>query len=323
MPSPDPVEGASGRARLLWQATHVDHWNVGVVRAPIATLLSGEVGDVDWMPHPDEGRLQADPFGVVHDGRRWVLYEALDYAEDRGFLLARELRDEGWGDEVPVLREVYHQSYPYPISLGGEVFLVPERFGAREVAILRAVEFPSRWEHHATLRADFCGIDSTLLWREGLWWCWTTDREQGHDRRLLLFFAERLEGPWHAHPGNPVRIDVRAARCGGTPFEHEGALYRPGQDYSRKNEERITWNRVTELTTQHYCEETVGTLEPLGRGRYPDKLHTVATLGDWTLIDGARERSVLEPAMLRYKLGRIAARLGRRERAVNRTGDRG
>ena len=252
-PSADGVPGASRWARArrtLRQALRVDHWNVGLIRAPIASLLAASPPPVEWMPEPLPGRLNADPFGVIHEGRRYVLYEALDYEDGRGFLAGREVGDAAWGAEFEVLREPFHLSYPYVVQHEGEVYCIPERFEAREIAIFRAVAFPGRWERFATIRSDFCGIDSTILLRDGRWWCWTTDREAGHDRRLQLLFADDLAGPWWPHPQNPIREEIRAARGAGTPFEAGGDLYRPGQDYSRKNEERITLNRVVELSTR-------------------------------------------------------------------------
>lgn len=296
-PAPSRAERWTGAPRALLRrlghlatrATHVDLWNVGVARVSIERFLKEPVQAVEWMPAPDTARLRADPFGVWHGERGTVVYEALDFAVGRGFLAARTVDAHGFGPEREVLHRPGHLSYPFLVEEGGEVFCVPESFESGEIALWRAAPFPERWEKNAVIRAGYPGIDSTLVRHGGLWWCFTTNRADGHATRLDVFWAEVLGGPWHAHAANPVLIDVRAARGAGTPFVHDGVLYRPAQDYSRKLEHRITIRRVLELTPERFREETAVRLDPLGTGPYPDKLHTLSRLGPWTLVDGARE----------------------------------
>jgi len=60
-----------------------------------------------------------------------------------------------------------------------------------------------------------------------------TDADDGPLTKLRVWFADDLLGSWCPHPGNPVKPDIRSARPAGTPFVHDGALYRPAQDCSR------------------------------------------------------------------------------------------
>jgi len=303
------------RARLpraLRRLLFVDVWNVGLVEAPIdAFLAPGFRPEVRWLPAAGPGRLQADPFALEHEGRWWVLYEALEHAGGRGYLVARELLpDGGFGPEREVLRRPFHLSYPYLVQDAGELYCVPESFEAGEVALYRACSFPDGWERVAALLPCFRGIDSTFVRHAGRWWCFTTEKGSGHDRALHLFHAADLRGPWHAHARNPVKLDPRSARGAGTPFVHQDALYRPAQDCSRIHEERVTLNRVVELTPATFREELVTTVEPLGRGPYPHKLHTLSAAGPRTLVDGCRETFVLsDPRLLLFKLRRVVGRL--------------
>jgi hypothetical protein len=54
---------------------------------------------------------------------------------------------------------------------------------------------------------------------DGRWWLAyaAADRETDKMAALHFAFAEKLEGPWHPHPANPVRVDRGGARPGGTP----------------------------------------------------------------------------------------------------------
>lgn len=298
--------------RTLRRAAFVDVWNVGVVEAPIAAFLAPDFRpEVRWLPAHGPARIHADPFALRRDGREWVFYERLDHAEGRGFLVARELLADGFGDEHVVLRAPHHLSYPFVLEHEGELWLVPESHEAGEVALWRCRSFPGEWERITTLLPGFRGIDSTLTHHACRWWMFTSEHGNGHDRRLHVFHAEHLTGPWRAHAQNPVKHDARSVRGAGTPFVHAGELYRPAQDCSRIHEERITLNRIVELTPERFHEETVRILDPLGTGPYPHKLHTLSAAGNRTLLDACRETCVLaHPELVRFKCRRLVQRPG-------------
>ncbi|MDQ3086109.1 MAG: hypothetical protein M3Q67_04825 [Actinomycetota bacterium] len=158
----------------------------------------------------------------------------------------------------------------------------------------------------------------------GSWWLTCTDNEDNPDTNLLVWHASRLEGPWVAHAANPVKIDVRSARPGGTPFVHRGELYRPAQDCSRAYGGRVVVNRVTRLTPQEFAEEPAATFEPSAASPFPDGRHTLSAVGDITLVDG--HRFVFVAAALRHFLriwGRnLATGLGRKLRIASSPGAR-
>jgi hypothetical protein len=87
-----------------------------------------------------------------------------------------------------------------------------------------------------------------------------------------------------------VKTDVRSSRPAGTPFVHEGSLYRPAQDCSRTYGGRIALNRIVTLTSEDFLEEPVALIEPVRSSRYPDGVHTVSAFGEHTLVDGKRRR---------------------------------
>lgn len=308
------LHGLPRRVRALARrALTVDLWNVGLVEAPIHAFLRADFEPrIRWLPAAGSERLSADPFALECDGRTHVVYESLDFAEGRGLLVARELGEAGFGPERPVLRLPFHLSYPFLLRRGAEVFCVPESCEAGEVSLYRATRFPDGWERVASLLPGFAGVDSTILEWNGRWWCFTTEKGDAHASKLKLFHAPDLLGPWVPHRRNPVKVDVRSARGGGTPFVWQGQLYRPAQDYSRVLEGSLTLNRVVVLDEERFEEETVATVGPFPREPYPDKCHTLCALGERTLIDGCREVSVLtHPRLLAFKWRRALAWLRR------------
>jgi hypothetical protein len=116
-------------------------------------------------------------------------------------------------------------------------------------------------------------------------------------------------GEWHAHVGNPIKIDIRSARPAGPPFRHRGDLIRPAQDCSKRYGGSVVFNRVVQLTPFDFLEEPIARLEPDYRGPYPAGLHTVCGAGGVTIIDGARHAFI--PSEMRRALAR-KLRIGKR-----------
>jgi hypothetical protein len=132
-------------------------------------------------------------------------------------------------------------------------------------------------------------LDATLFQYGKDWWFGASvPAPKGAECELHLYYADELMGPWRPHPANPVKVDVRSARPGGTPFWHEGALYRPAQDCSRTYGGSVAFNRVVRLTRNSYIEECVARLEPAANATYARGLHTVSAAGNATLVDAKR-----------------------------------
>jgi hypothetical protein len=178
-----------------------------------------------------------------------------------------------------------HLSYPFIVEDGGEIFCIPESSEADEIAIYRARSFPRDWERVATLIGGFGGCDSSVIFRDGLWWLFCTPRD-APNHELHAWFSERLLGPWRAHARNPVKTDVRSARPAGTPFVVADVLYRPAQDCAGGYGRRVAINRVRRLTPTDFQEEPVAFVEPDARGPCRAGLHTLSDAGGVTLIDG-------------------------------------
>jgi hypothetical protein len=85
-----------------------------------------------------------------------------------------------------------------------------------------------------------------------------------------------------------VKLDIRSSRPAGTPFEHDGRLFRPAQDCAGSYGAAIVINEVTSLTPDRFSERPVARLTPEPRGPLPDGLHTLSAAGPRTLVDGKR-----------------------------------
>ena len=267
-------------------------WNIGVLNVPVGELLAAGAyadGDIEWFPLDDREGFLADPFGMVRDETLHILCEYFVYREGRGQICSLDYSSVGFMRQLaPALSLPGHTSYPFLLDVSSEIYCVPETSSANEIALFRAIEFPRRWSKVAVLVEDFPGLDPTVFPHNGRWWLLCGRKGVQDDAELWVWHASDLIGPWTPHAQNPVKTDVRGARPAGPPFVHEGVLYRPAQDCSRRYGWRIAVQRVLRLTPTEFAEEPVTLLEAAPQSPFPQGRHTLTSVGDVVLIDGHR-----------------------------------
>ena len=286
---------APGRVREFLReeyqrAVRHEHWHVGVVDAPIQAFLeSGADLEVTWFPLPGRGRYLADPFGLPRGRATDVLFEEFDFRSREGAIAWARVDSDGHvSDPQPALEFPFHASYPYLVEREGAVYCIPETADGREASLYRAVEFPNRWTKDATLLPNVAALDNTVVEHDGRLWMFNTDKDDGPFSKLRIWYAPDLRGPWKPHAANPVKTDIGSARPAGTPFLHDGELYRPAQDCSHGYGGSVVVNRVLRLTTTEYREERAAVIAPFRDGPHRHGIHTLASAGGRTLVDGKR-----------------------------------
>jgi hypothetical protein len=265
-------------------------WNIGLLRVPASQLLQASGyndRDIEWFPLAGRDRFLADPFGLRLNGALYLLCEEYPYKHGRGRIAAVGWPEHG-AEVVEALSLPVHASYPCLVEDRGRLYCVPETAHANEVALYECVDFPSHWNKVAVLLQSFPGVDPTVFRHDGRWWLMCTERGRDEDAALWVWHATELRGPWKAHARNPVKTDVRGARPGGLPFQHDGALYRPTQDCSKRYGWRIAIQRVVLLTPSEFIEERVVVLQADEGSPFPLGRHTLSPVGDAVLIDGHR-----------------------------------
>jgi hypothetical protein len=192
---------------------------------------------------------------------------------------------------------------------------VPETSDAQEICLYASERFPDRWVKIATLVTGVAIVDATLFHHGEHWWLAGSEVAAfGANCELHLWYAQDLMGAWRAHPGNPVKVDIRSARPAGTPFVQDGVLYRPAQDCSRTYGARVIINRIFTLTPWDFREEAFVPVDPDRAGPYPSGLHTLSQVGEATLIDG--KRFIFVPAEFRRVLWKKLSFAFKRSRAA-------
>lgn len=266
-------------------------WNIGVIERPIAALLDDPRPSIRWLPAAPRGSYRADPFGIATDSGLLLLAEEFRHRDGRGHLVAMtSTGTEGQFQSHRVPSFPCHVSYPYVFSDGADLYCVPETHEANEVVLYRVGVSPWRWERVATLLSGTPVVDATIFWHAGNWYMLGTTKQVDSETALHGWWAPSLLGPWKPHPANPLTSDVGGSRPAGTPFVHDGRLFRPAQDCSRRYGGSVVIHEVERLSPHEYRERPVQRVRPDRRGPYPHGLHTLAAVGDRTLVDGMRLR---------------------------------
>ena len=271
------------------ELTRHEAWNIGVLYQPIASLLEEKPSlNVRWLPDPADTSFRADPFGyVADDGHLNVLYEKYDRKNGLGSIARlRPKKDNVLKRSRTMLETGTHLSYPYVVQHEGQIYVIPETADSGRVQLFRVNDENTGLELVCPLLEEGL-LDPTVVHHAGRWWMFGT-KPPLTNVELYIYHAEDLRGPWTPHLLNPVKSDIHSARPGGTPFHHQGQLWRPAQDSSRTYGGRIALNRVLVLDPERFQEETVKYVGPLKGTAYNQGLHTLAAVGNITLVDGKR-----------------------------------
>ncbi len=323
--APTRVQRIKYRCRVAARAVRVgllslfrhDQWNVGVIDRPISSFLQAGLAaaPVAWLKASHRDEFKADPFGIRRDGHLTILYEHFSYRTNRGTIAAVDPAGDAGGAAVRIgPKPAVHLSYPYLIEVEGRLLCIPESHQAGEAGLYEIERFPDRWVKVGNLLENIPIVDATLFRHEGTWWLAGSEpTAKGTTCELHLWHAPAIIGPWRPHAANPVKMDIRSARPGGTPFYENGELYRPAQDCSRTYGGRVIINRVVTLTPTAFHETHAASVEPDPKGAYPAGLHTLSQVGGITLIDG--KRVVFSPAEFRRVLVHFLRSACRRARS--------
>lgn len=278
---------------MNWIKRHFyyDQWHVGVIDAPIESLLSmGSLPEIRWLPMPRQGVFLADPFLVRIDEQEVILCEAFDYRVGRGRIAAIPLARPA--EMEVVLDPASHVSFPFPVEHSGHLYCIPETSALGEVGLYEVTGASTKMRKVATLLDGVSICDSAVFLFENRWWLLGTDLHAGKSSFLCAWYADELLGPWKPHPRNPIKRDIASSRSAGTPFVVGGSLYRPSQDCSGSYGKRVVINRVSSLTPDEFKERAVAAIEPDCSGPFANGLHTISSGGSITLVDGKERRSV-------------------------------
>jgi hypothetical protein len=288
-----------------------EQWHIGVVGDNIDKIMSSDfkIDHVKWLPSVGRHRFVADPFGIKHNNRLYIFAELWDSLNPLGKIV--------WGDESDsfskwntLFDHETHLSYPFLISEKGKIFCIPESAEQGDFTLYTSEKFPDKWNKGKVLFKDFRMADASLLKWENKYWLFAAKANGDAAYELYIWFSDKINGKWKAHPMNPVKRDITSARPAGPPFIFKNTIYRPAQDCADSYGNRIVVNRVSVLSETNFLEEFAGVVKGPGKSPYPDGMHTFSVIDDVIVVDAKRKVFALfNSRILSYKIKRVSKKI--------------
>jgi hypothetical protein len=270
-------------------------WNVGLIHKPIHEIVFGlgklRNSDITWFHQFDRAKYLADPFGFFEDHKLHIFVEDYSYSNQQANIseIIYDIHKDSFSVPIILIEGEKHLSYPFIVKHKEIVYCIPESHRSKNIELYYRNKSEEAFTKDRILVSNVDAIDPTLFSFEDHWWLFFTLRKHSNTH-LYIYFSDSLKGEYVPHARNPVKIDVRSSRPGGTPFIHDGNLYRPAQDCSITYGGRVVINKVNRLTPSEFEEEPITMVNPLGNSPFPNGLHTISQVGTYTLIDGKRYR---------------------------------
>lgn len=278
-----------------------EDWNVGLIMKPIHEVALGigilKKTEIAWIRRGSRNKYLADPSGFIENNKLHILAEEYSYPKKKAIISeivwdidpVRVFDPVRVSDPVRVIEAEDHLSYPFVIKHQGQVYCLPESYQSGKITLYRRDPATGTFVKEKILVDNMEAVDPTLYFYNSSWWLFFTIKKYSATH-LFIYHAAEITGEYMPHCCNPMKIDVRSARPAGTPFIHNGLLYRPAQDCSVTYGGRVVINHVVKLDEHEFEEQPVKSVGPVADTKYNRGLHTISGINEFTLIDGKRYR---------------------------------
>ena len=271
-----------------------EKWRVGIIPISVQNLLKPghfEIPEPVWLNlNTKKSVYHADSFGFSKGDQFHIVCEEYDYKTAKGIVISFRVSKETFriSNKTTAIEKEYHLAYPYLFESENSYYCIPENSEGKKVDLYRYDTESGKLTFDCTLIEKLQAVDPSLLYHEGRWWLFFTDRISTNER-LHIWYAENIRGPYSEHANNPVKTDIRSSRPAGNLFLFEGKLLRPAQDCSIRSGSRIFMNQVTKLTPSEFEEEEYAILSPASSSKFHKGMHTFSVTDDAIIVDGKRE----------------------------------
>lgn len=243
---------------------------------------------------PPRNAFWADPFAYQRDNRNFIFFEEYPYVTQVGRLAVIEVDQTGrqlnyW----PLLQKEYHLSYPFVFEADGSLYMIPETSENKSIDLYMCTTLPNQWVFQKTLMTNVLAVDSTLLYKDNIWWMFTTlQQEKGASKNeeLFIFFSDRFDSTdWKPHPGNPVVSDVRGGRMGGRFIEQGNKIFRVAQNGEGGYGGSISIFEIIQLDKHSYQEVLFEEIEAKWSKKY-FRVHTFDRYNNMVVLDALKKK---------------------------------
>lgn len=122
--------------------------------------FNGKQKDFQIVKCP-KGYWAADPFLFEKNGIVYLFVEYTDTKKKKSALAVKKILPVEDYDFTIIYEFPYHTSYPCIFEWNGEIYIIPETKSAREIVLLKCLEWPLKWKQTAILKTNIDAADCT------------------------------------------------------------------------------------------------------------------------------------------------------------------
>jgi len=265
---------------------------LGISRSSIHDIIRTKKFDpeIKWLPTRTYKRFRADPFFVQSkNGDFKILYEEFFLKDDYAAISLLTLNEDLKETCSKILLDTKnHLSFPFVFTERDKIYVFPE---SSKSGKLSCYEYNPELETLSFVRhiIELPLVDSTILLYRDKYWIFGSVAKENKSYELLVFFSDKLLGPYQPHPTNPVESGLNGIRAAGNFIIVDDCIYRPTQNCENEYGESITINKVTNLDENYVYEEPYMQISINKNNRLNNNIrtiHTINILGDYLTVDG-------------------------------------
>lgn len=259
---------------LIRKIQYNQFWNIGFCNQNAEELIREKVlRPVQWLKHPYRDRWFADPFILkVTDSQIVVFVEECPMENPKGIIceLVIDRKTMRLKERYVLLEKDTHLSYPAIIRHEGKVYVYPENGASGKMNIYEYDEDNHRLVNPTCILEE--AVADATIYQHGNVFYMTATKFPDTQKRLFLYRADSLFGPYKHIYVNPVQESLSCSRNGGNHFAAYGSLYRVAQDCSERYGGALSIMSVNYIPS--FKESLIFGIKP-ERGRYGLGLHTI------------------------------------------------
>lgn len=207
--------------------------------------------------------IVADPFLFVKDDRLFLFYENKTVFHN-GYIMMTSTNDLiSWTNPIIVLEETCHLSYPWVFEENGQVYMIPETSGLKEIRLYKANHSLTDFKFVKTILKDevnrlngFSFSDTSIIKKDHMYYLLTTVNDNGANI-LKLYFSEHFDFGYTEHSASPIFVGNKYGRNAGCLYKYNDKLYRFAQDCVKRYGDNVHVLEVIKIDKYHYEEKTI------------------------------------------------------------------
>ncbi len=229
-------------------------WQLALRKKEQGSILVDKKTLFTAVPNP-VGMWAADPFIIERDNKVYIFAELFSLSKWRGeigYCIYENGKFSKWNI---IFADEHHYSYPYVFEKENNIFMMPETGSVKEIAIYKAVDFPSKWEKQVVIFSGEKMVDSIFLADDVI----LTYKMFGIFKNNLVLLKKENYG-WQEISSIVDTQEIK--RPAGKVFSYNNDFVRPAQDGRNLYGGAIKFFKCSDIINDIGSEQQIGDLRP-------------------------------------------------------------